>query len=347
MKVLFLHSNQTVDYLADSLFHGLRELLGSNCVDVPRHDTMYQPLTDSMKSKLRGNGFTLYGLLEDIPELSTKRFLWSKDLDEYDFIVVAHPELQWHLLFELASRVNSEKLVIIDGNDTTAFFPFYSLGWQLKNCPWTYLTPIKKFKYFKRELVGEGSSYALDRLLPRFIRKWVSFPQNSFPFGFSIPQEKLYKGDKKEKIKDFPTHIVDAEVAAHVSQSFFSATSSDKHIFISEDSYYEDLRRSSFGITVKRGGWDCLRHYELAANGCVLCFRDLDQKPKTCAPHGLNKSNCIIYHNYDDLKKQITSITDDKYHQLQQETYKWIENHTTIARAKKFLTACSSNLINS
>ena len=59
MKVLYLHHNQP-DYLAESLLHGLRTLLGKNCVDVPRYDSMYTPITDKMRSKLRGNGFTLF-----------------------------------------------------------------------------------------------------------------------------------------------------------------------------------------------------------------------------------------------------------------------------------------------
>ena len=37
--------------------------------------------------------------------------------------------------------------------------------------------------------------------------------------------------------------------------------------------------RSRFGVTTKKSGWDCMRHYELAASGCVPCFRDLEEKP--------------------------------------------------------------------
>jgi len=38
---------------------------------------------------------------------------------------------------------------------------------------------------------------------------------------------------------------------------------------------------------MKRGGWDCLRHYEIAAAGAVPCVRQLEGKPSSCAPHGL------------------------------------------------------------
>ena len=334
MKVLFLHHNQP-DYLAESLFHGLRNLLGKNCVDVPRYDSMYAPLTDRMKSKLRGHGFTLYGLLEEIPELAEARYFWQKDLGDYDIIVIANIWVQWQTLWELSSLVEPEKLVILDGHDTPTFFPYTSLSWRLRKCPWSYFTPISRFKYFKRELIGEGCSQGLNKFLPSYLQQWMPIPRNSNSISFSIPEQKVWQGDVSLKTKDFPKHIVDPEVAGNVSDG------SEEYVFSSEAEYYNDLRMSRFGITTKRAGWDCLRHYELAANGCVLCFRDLDLKPSNCAPHGLNESNCIVYHSFNKIQKKILSLTIVEYSQLQQMTYQWITLNTTMVRAKDFLEACS------
>ena len=123
------------------------------------------------------------------------------------------------------------------------------------------------------------------------------------------------------KIKDFPLHIVDQEIADKLKNAFHSPIGSNEYHFSTEEEYYQDLRESRYGITTKRAGWDCLRHYELAANGCVLCFRDLDLKPTTCAPHGLNESNCIIYHGFDDLKSKIDKINLSDYAEMQNMTY--------------------------
>src|SRR5437763_3627516 len=139
MKVLFLHDNQP-DYLAESLFHGLRSLLGSNCVDVPRYDSMYAPLTDKLRSRLRGHGFTLYGLLADIPTLAEERFFWKYDLDNYDLIVIGNIWNQWQLCWELTRKVDPAKIAVLDGSDTPAFFPNASRGWRLRHIPWSYLT---------------------------------------------------------------------------------------------------------------------------------------------------------------------------------------------------------------
>ena len=333
MKVLFLHHNQP-DYLAESLFHGLRSLLSKDCVDVPRYDSMYAPLTDGMRAKLRGHGFTLYGLLEDIPELNETRFFWQKDLDSYDLVVIANIESQWELLWRLAAIIFPKRLVILDGSDSPAFFPFISLAWRFRNIPWSYFTPISRFKYFKRELIGEGASYSLDRFIPYSLRRCIPLPSNAIPISFSIPEEKISRVLHHKK-KNFPTHIVDPDVANHLTNT------SVQYTFSSEEEYYRDLSESKFGITTKRAGWDCYRHYELAANGCVLCFRDLDRKPKTCAPHGLDESNCIIYHSFDQLRVEVDSMSESKYLELQQKIYQWIEKNTTIARAVQFLKDCS------
>lgn len=339
MNVLFLHANQP-DYLAESLFHGLRRVLGKNCLDVPRYDSMYSPLTVGIKSKLRGYGFTLYGLLDEIEELKEERFFWKSEfiLPKYDLVVIADIwSLAW-LAYDLSSVLDPQKMVILDGYDIPAFFPYANMKYMLKKQQLNFILSrmFDKYKYFKRELYGGLYTYGLNKYMPLpLVDSWIKIPKNTFPISFSIPKEKVWYGSIDEKIKDFPTHIVDHEVASSVSNA------SEQYAFTSESEYYQDLRESRFGITTKRAGWDCLRHYEMAAQGCVLCFRDLDLKPKSCAPHGLNRYNSITYHNCDELKEKINNLTTDEYVQLQQQTYQWINRNTTIERAKQFLEACS------
>lgn len=336
MKVLFLHPNQQ-DYLADSLFHGLRTLLGENCVDVPRYDCMYAPIPDALRTKLRGNGFTLYGLLEDLPELTAERHFWQKDLPAYDLVVIANIWAQWRLAQELLLSVKPHQLAVLDGQDAPAIFP-YAL--HLRNQPWAYLFQLNKVIYFKRELMGEGHSYRLEQFLSNSLRKGMRAPSSVKPIAFSIPEEKISVPDAAVRPRNFPTHIVDEEVARQDDRAFFSAIGSDQQAFADEAAYYDDLKQARFGITTKRGGWDCLRHYELAANGCVLCFRDLDHKPLSCAPHGLDQTNCLVYHNYDELRSKINSLDTEEYAALREGNSCWIRRNTTTARAREFLVHC-------
>jgi len=46
-----------------------------------------------------------------------------------------------------------------------------------------------------------------------------------------------------------------------------------------EAKYYDMYRQSMFAVTQKKGGWDCLRHYEILAAGCIPIFEDLDKCP--------------------------------------------------------------------
>jgi len=271
-KVLFLHSN-TPDYLSDSLFHGLRTLLGKNCVDVPRYDSMYITISEDTKMKLRGYGFTLYGLLKDHPELSDKRFFWQKELNNYDLIVIANIWLQWSVYNEIVNLVNESKIVILDGADTPALFPYANMRYWLKKYPWVYFLLKSRCKYyFKREMIGYGCQYGLDKFLPHLLRRFFKLSNKVKPISFSIPEEKIWIGNLNDKNQDFPSHIVDSDLAVALSKK------SENYIFRKEGDYYSDLRRSRFGITTKRGGWDCIRHYELAANGCVICFKNLNTK---------------------------------------------------------------------
>jgi len=47
-----------------------------------------------------------------------------------------------------------------------------------------------------------------------------------------------------------------------------------------ERDYYVDMQRSFFGLTWKKGGWDCLRHLELLASGCLPLFTDIARAPR-------------------------------------------------------------------
>ncbi len=56
---------------------------------------------------------------------------------------------------------------------------------------------------------------------------------------------------------------------------------SETYIYKTEAEYYQDYKNSIFGITHKKGGWDCMRHYEILANGCIPYFTDLESCPET------------------------------------------------------------------
>lgn len=334
MRVLFLHSG-TEDYLAQGLFHGLRAILGPECVDVPRYDVMYRDLPAERRATLRGRGFTLYGLLDDLPELGSVRAAWDSDLASFDLVVVANVWRQWESLSDPRLQAVWRRLVLLDGEDGPAVFPYSG---RLVRSPRAFVSRAATRPYYKREWIGGAADYGrFARYLPA--RCWWSLAKDRRirPIGFAIPAEKVADFERLEKAKDFPRHLVDPELAS-ATGGFFSTVGSDAYAFETEDEYYADLRASRFGVTTRRAGWDCLRHYEMAANGCVLCFRDLDRKPFTCSPHGLTKSNCMIYHTHDELIARVRGMSASEYQDLLAETKQWVAMNTTATRAQDLLT---------
>ena len=85
-----------------------------------------------------------------------------------------------------------------------------------------------------------------------------------YPIQFSISETKIVE-DIPEKTRDF-AYIVPGDLKTY--------------IYDNEQDYYADYQRSYFAITCKKGGWDCMRHYEILANGCIPYFKDIDQ----CSP---------------------------------------------------------------
>ena len=324
-KILVLVPNVD-DYLSISLLHGLKSLLASDrVVDFPKYESLYE---NGYSSSLYGRGFTLFRLLSDthvdrweIYERVQKR--------EFSLIIFTDIHRSYGIYMQLMPYLVNQNTIVLDGADTPQPYPYAGKWWRYP--PYWFLPKAhEKFLYFKREWTPETIRNLWYQIPPRWLCKYLPAPQNFRPVSFSIPEEKIVKS-LPTKTKLFPKHIIDPEVANQVSGSVTS------YAFESESEYYSDLQSSKFGITTKRSGWDCLRHYEIAANACVPCFRDLDKKPKTCAPHGLDETNCIVYGDYADLKNKIHNLSDRDYQTLQVNAWNWAKNNTTVERAKQIL----------
>ena len=330
MKILYLTA-PSCDYLADSVLHGMRSLLGADVVDFPRADVLYRDTGTPLKPRIHGRGFTCYGLLDDIP---VDRYDIEAKVRAgfYDLVVISSIHRQFGWFLQLRPWLRPDRTILLDGEDHCAIYPYRGTFWHV---PGHRFLPSahKRYLYFKREWTPGTVRWRWYKLIPEWLAAKLPAPGNLRTVAFSIPAEKIVSGPP-QKAKEFPRHIVDPEVAARVPGS--AAT----HVFESEEDYYADLRASRWGITTKRAGWDCIRHYEIAASGAVPAFRDLDRKPDTCAPHGLAVgTNVIAYHNWDDLREQTARIDDGRYAELQAGAIAWARRNTTVERAKEILEA--------
>jgi hypothetical protein len=314
-RILFL-ADPEPDYVADGLFHGLRSLLGASVVDWPKREPMYEHVDTA---RLYGRGFGCYGLLPDIPV--DREAVFAR---EWDLVISAVMWRDWpwwgRAWREFGSRVTH---AVVDGGDLPWMYPYGPTWWR----PWRWFVPRAHTRatYFKREW-GRITMLAAARR--------VSLE----PIAIAYPAEKMMS-NVPTKTQDFATHIVDLEVGQRLGRALAHAR---VHVFENESDYLADLRASRFGVTTKRAGWDALRHLEIAGAGTVPCFRRLDEKPQTCAPHGLiDGENCLSYRDADELMRRVAGVADEERARLAQGALAWAHANTTEQRARSFLERAS------
>jgi len=83
------------------------------------------------------------------------------------------------------------------------------------------------------------------------------------------------------------------------------------YIYNTETDYYAEYQSSVFALTTKKGGWDCLRHYEILANGAIPIFPNIENcHPNTMKNHpkDLYLESNALYSEF--LLKNKTKIED-------------------------------------
>jgi len=144
------------------------------------------------------------------------------------------------------------------------------------------------------------------------------------PISFAFPQEKISGlGTAKEKT------IAGAK-----------PVTGGQYTFTVESEYYQDYAQSYFGTTCRKGGWDCMRHYEIMAAGCVPIFEGVEHCPDTICttmPKELLMAvNVLIADNGIDWFTTEPGLT--VYAELQQQIFDhFVANCTTEALAEYVL----------
>jgi len=232
MNILFV-APPIPDFLADSVLHGLRSLLGDSVVDVPRAEQMY---ANAPYRSFHGRGFTLYRTFptdnidrtDIVNKIKTKFF----DVVIYGCVNSCYPENEFlHFWHEVVDNYSPNKIFLIDGADP----------------PTIKENLLEAGIYFKREIPNDAP--------------WGNRVE---PISFTIPREKVFTGEAN-KIR------LIAPLIPGVGSTY---------VYHHEQLYYQMYQESMFALTWKKAGWDCMRHYEIMANGCLPLFLDIEGLPK-------------------------------------------------------------------
>ena len=141
-----------------------------------------------------------------------------------------------------------------------------------------------------------------------------------FPFSFSIPEECVVESIPEK------TCLLATLIPGEPSTYTFNKTM--------EKEYNDMYKTSRFAITKMKGGWDCLRHFEILMNGCIPLFENLTDCPTqtlTSYPKHLNASAYALYNNWQETPDDIT-----EYNALVQKYLEHTKTHCTASACSKY-----------
>ena len=233
-------------------------------------------LFDDFKNKelLYGKGFTLYGNLKS----SYKKSITVLNNDEFkkslnEFDLLIFTSI--HRKFQNQS-IKEDKFPAIYNNSTNKELIVID-GEDFSKVDNSL---AKKSHYFKRELTSENRKIAK-------------------PISFSFPELEISKNKTPIKNK--------TQLLAPMDPRYLNS-----YIF-NENEYFEQYAKSLFGVTTKKGGWDCMRHYEILNANTLPYFPNIEEKPSLTMkyyPHDLQnevnklfKSLILGNENIDTLEK--------------------------------------------
>jgi len=152
----------------------------------------------------------------------------------------------------------------INNKITNRYFDYIIYG-SIHRCR-HYIDIVRKY-YKTNEIVfldGEDHNVIFPSDVIYFKRELTCNVSKVYPISFSIPEEKICDN----------SGIIKKEKSAEAIPNF-----AHHYLYSNEKDYYNGYRGSYFGITHKKAGWDCMRHYEILANYCIPYFIDIEKCP--------------------------------------------------------------------
>jgi hypothetical protein len=297
MKIYIYNHRNVTDYLKDVF---LNHLLWSNSIEI--HTNMWNAINfkdygeDRLK-KLYGNGHTVWGKLES----------WNKD--KLNFVGVADIK-KTDYDYIVFSEVIGLQLLMEDPNTNSLMdFP-----------PWL----TKVFEKYKREQIIVLDGLDRDTVNEKIVDRTTYYKReigtncqhlDIHPISFAYP---AYAPTPKISDKTYLLAPCDPRFAPN------------SYVFGNEFYYNMQYSKALFAVTTKKGGWDCMRHYEIIANNCVPYFPGIENKPKLTMKNYPVKLQEEANKLYEDMAIGAEPIKiTDQYVKIKQEFTDWMYDYGT------------------
>jgi hypothetical protein len=187
----------------------------------------------------------------------------------------------------------------------------------IKRCKDYYELVSKHYPANKVILIDGNDESDLDPLYQKhlyFKRELIEDHKNLLPITFGIPSSKLAI-PYMNKTQEYATCIPGQP---------------ETYVFKSEQPYYEDYQKSYYGVTMKKAGWDCMRHYEILGNNCVPYFVGLEDCPKNTLSN-LPKELLL------EAKNLAVNFDEQKYFIILNELFEYTKNNLTTQNIAKYV----------
>jgi hypothetical protein len=116
------------------------------------------------------------------------------------------------------------------------------------------------------------------------------------------------------------------------------------YVFHTESAYYRQYQESYFGVTMKKAGWDCMRHHEIVAQGSAPYFLGLENCPSGTL-HLLPRPLLLQLRELAD-SEMTSPEAHDRYSSLMTKLFHFcVCNFTTVALAQYVLHLVSESAV--
>ena len=319
-EILYLCHSE-IDYLQDGLYHGLVSLLGKNCVmDWPRQARFHEQPNPTIPRLGYISHFepvrphTTWGLRR---QLRSGRF--------GIVVVAAGRKGAFRAWRDVMNACHQLPAVFVDGGDHVELAG--QLAWERKVRLRKSVLNGRNFDLiFKRE--HRGPDFNNPKVLP------ISFclPENYFqpPSPPVKTREVVFWGGESSA----------SRTVAVQKLKYVRGFERNRSLTFHGHDYLRELATTKICLSFWGAGDDTLRYWEIACAGSLL----MAQKPRSPIPDNfIDRQEAVFIQ--DDLSNLIEQIDyycdhDDEREQIARAgRSKFLKSHTTVARARYFLTA--------
>lgn len=201
----------------------------------------------------------------------------------------------------------------------------------LQRCDYNFDLEELVFRIYPKNKIILLDGHDTDQLFSHRVGKGIYFKrelihpvQNVYPISFAFPKEKiyLYPSDKTKSISS----IIPGE------------TTLGTYRYATEESYYKEYSQSRFAITMKKSGWDCMRHYEIIANRCLPIFQSIEFCPSETMK-SLGKDYFIMINKTLEEKGIEFFLNDGNeiYYEMNEKVFNHFVNNCTTEKLVEYL----------